>query len=248
MNQDIFAPDANLGDYVAHHPSNRRRLLLRGALFYGVPIAFLQVFFSEWDDLFASIVLVGIFSVLGLAVLWYILHHWNREVILYARGFTYREGSTTFALRYEEIVTFEQRAETLAILGIFKRPVYAFTLITNEDERLRLDATYQDVVSMGDNLERRIAEARLPIVMHQLERGERVDFGALSLTAQGAEAEGAEAEGHRLAWSAYGGYRIHNRALCLQDTKTEDALCVPLKALNNLFLCITVLKRMHRPQ
>jgi hypothetical protein len=237
---DIFAHDAVLGDYVSHHPSNRNRLLIRGAIFYGVPIVFLQFFFAELDDTLASIVLVALYAILAWIVAWYVLHNWNREVIIYERGFTYREGSQTAVLYYSDIITFQQRAEQLAYLGIIKRNVYEFTLITGKDERIVLNATYQDIAKLGDTLEKRVAEARQPIVEALLEAGERLGFGVLVMSS-----EGLQVGDVHLAWADYGHYSAEAGDLVFYTKGDSEGLRVRLAQLDNLFLLVRMLKARH---
>lgn len=243
LDDDIFAPDPMMGDYIAHHPSNRQRLLIRAGVLYGVPILFLQVFFAELDDVLASIVLIGIFASLALAVAWYVLHNWNREVILYQRGFTYREGSQTVVFRYDEIITFRQRAERIRYAGVIRRDIYEFTLFSQKDERLFLNAVYQDIVKLGETLERFIAEARLPISKTLLDAGEALGFGTLIIDQEAISLVDADEQApSSLAWTSYRGYRIERGMLWLDSEQAAGGLQIRLNTLDNLFLLILLLK------
>jgi hypothetical protein len=74
----IFEDDPILGAFVAYFPSYRLRLLIRGAIFYAIPVLLLQVIFANVD----SILIPMLYALIALLVGWYVLHLWNREVIL----------------------------------------------------------------------------------------------------------------------------------------------------------------------
>ena len=93
--QSIYDTHPTLGQYVSHHPSNRIRLLLRGAIFYAIPVGVLQSLFWNVSTFTAQRFLPVVFAGIALGVFWYIAHLWNREIVLYEQGFTYLEGSRT---------------------------------------------------------------------------------------------------------------------------------------------------------
>src|SRR5215207_5459331 len=108
--KSVIEPDPVLGAYIAHHPSNRLLLLIVGGIAYAIPVLLLQILFAQADKSTAAVVLISAYSIIALVIGWFILHHWNREVILYEHGFTYREGSSLRAFPYVTIVSFQQRA------------------------------------------------------------------------------------------------------------------------------------------
>lgn len=229
--------DPALGKYVAHYPSNRLMLLLRGGLIYTGAVFFLQVFFAGLDDTTASIVLIGSYSVLALAIAWYILHLWNREVILYERGFTYREGSRLGQFLYVRIVSVHIRVERFAYLNLIQRDVYHCTMLSDQDERLILTNLYSNIAELATKLEAAITRARLPVVETRLTRGETVEFG----TRLSMDKTGISLDDEQLAWGDFAGHRIEGKNLLLTG-KSGAALAVPIAALDNALLLLALLK------
>ena len=81
----IFESDPILGKYVSHHPSNRLRLMIIAGVIYTFAVGIIQLVFWNVDDSIASIFIPLLFAGVVGGVLWYMLHHWNREVVLYER-------------------------------------------------------------------------------------------------------------------------------------------------------------------
>jgi hypothetical protein len=236
-NAPAIEDDPALGKYVAHYPSNRLRLLIIGGLIYTAVVLFLQVFFAGLDDAAASIVLIGSYSLLALAIGWYVLHLWNREVILYERGFTYREGSRTGQFLYAKIISLHIRAERFAFMNLIRRDVYQCTMLTDQDERLMLNNIYSNIGELVTKLETAITRARLPVIEVRMERGETVEFGTrLSL-----DKNGILLDDERLAWNDFAGHRIESKNLVLNG-KTGVSVAVPVAALDNALLLLALLK------
>lgn len=237
----IFDPDPMLGRYLAHHPSNRIRLLIIGGVVYGVPVAILNLLFPGAEGITAG-VLIAIFAALALAVSWWVLHLWNREVILYEQGFTYREGGRVAYFRYHEIISFKQRVSRVSYLGIVHRDIYEYTLHSSEDEVLRLTHLYNNVRELGKRLEQRVTQARHPVVEERLKRGETIDFGAhLSLTQTAILCDGAS-----LAWDAFAGFRASGGKILINAADQTAWASVPVSEIDNLQLLIKLFKeRQH---
>ena len=87
-----IADDPVLGKVIANYPSDRVRLLMIGGGVYAAGTLLINLVFLPVDASVALPAVVTLLAVLGLGVSWYLLHHWNREVVLFERGFSYREG------------------------------------------------------------------------------------------------------------------------------------------------------------
>ena len=233
----IFEDDPVLGAYVAHYVSDRRRLLLQGAALYIIPVIFLQLIFANTDGVAAALLLIALFGLLGLAVGWYVLHLWNREVVLYALGFTYREGSRLASFHYSNIVALRVRAERLAYLGFLRADRYQYTLRTNQDETISITNLYQDVQKLGPQLESFVTRARLPLLQAQLRQGQTLSFDALSL-----RDEGLIHDARQLAWVDFVGYRAESSRLILASQTDPNWASIPLSELDNLLLLVELLK------
>lgn len=239
----LFDDDPVLGAFIAYYPSNRVRLLLRAGIGYAVPVLFLQVFFAPLDTATASIILIGGYTLLALIAGWYLTHLWNREVVVYERGFSYREGSHTGLFQYHEIVRIQARTERIAYANLFTRDIYDYTLITDQDEHLRLNNVYKNIAELALRLERAITRARKPIVQARLQRGESLAFAHdLHLTR-----ESVEYDGRKLNWDAFQGHQIEDGNLILVARDEPSWARIPLNTLDNQLLLVTLLHE-HQPQ
>lgn len=232
-----IADDPVLGKYVMHYPSNRLMLLFRGVVLYSMGVFFIQLFFSGLDDSIAWLVLIGCYSLLALAISWYTLHLWNREVILYERGFTYRQGSRVGEFLYTRIIHLHVKAERYNVMNLIQRDIYNCVMISDADERLTLNNLYVNIAELVDKLEAAITRARMPVIEMQLARGETVEFGPRLTLNQ----DGLTLDGTALPWSNFAGHRIDGKNLVL-NVKTGDALSIPVAELDNALLLLAILK------
>lgn len=235
----IFEANPMLGAYVAHYGINRNWLLLQAAVFYGVPVGFLQVFFSDLDNLTASIVLIGLYSAIAIFVGWYVLHLWNRAVVLYEKGFSYREGSNTRLLRYYEIAKIQVQVERVLYFGIWRRDLYTCRMISNDDEKVILTNVYNNIQKASLHLETAITAARLPTIQKLLAHGETLPFGDTIRVGQMLQV-GEDT----LAWSDFAGYRLDQKdLLLLRHPDQQIWQRLPLNQQENLMIFIELLKQ-----
>lgn len=237
-----FDDDPVLGRYLAHYVSDRRRLITQAGLAYATGVIFIQLLFADASEGLLPFVVIALFAALSLAAGWYVLHLWNREVVLYERGFTYREGSNLGVFHYAEIVSVRQQAERVRYLGFWRRDLYRYTLRSQHDETLRLDNLYQYIAELGLRLEKAISAARLPVIEQRWAAGESIDFGGgLRLRREGIELN--EGSGAReLFWHELGGHSLQGGRLVLRSRDGSDWAAVPLDALENLLLLLNLLK------
>jgi hypothetical protein len=233
----IIEDDPALGRYVAHYPSNRLMLLIRGGIIYAAAVGLLQLIFLTVPDNIAGIFLPVLFAGVGLGVAWYVLHLWNREVILYEHGFSYREGSRLAQFFYGKILTVRQKAERVAYFGFIKRDLYTMTLISDQDEILTLNNVYSNIAELVSKLEAAITRARLPIAQARLQRNETLDFGALRVSQQGIETDSGS-----LTWGNFAGYKLEGKNMQLAARDNPTFAAIPVKQLDNVLLLLALLK------
>lgn len=241
----VIEPDPLLGEALAHFPSDRLRPLLISGL-VGAPVALLLGFTTaqvvEW---WGPALTVIIMALVVLALGWYVLHVWNREIILYERGFSYREGSETVFFRYDEIASIRLRAERLAYFGgLLHRDMYRFTVTTTEAERFTITNLYRRADELGTRLTDRINRVLGPQLAQHFIDGKVIPFGD-SLTAS---RSGLREGGRELAWADFGGYRLGASRLTLLDTAGAVWYAVPLSEVDNVTLLLELLRdRQPRP-
>ncbi len=241
-----------LGAYVDNFPSRRLRALLLGWSFLIGLGLILNVAFWDNDAAWVGpVVIIGIATV-ALVVGWWIMHQWNREVIVYERGFTYREGSEDVPFAFAEVRTIRLRAEQLAYLGgLFRRVIYRITITTVGGDRIQLDNTYSSMDRLVDRLTEAVNAVLRPQVRYSVQQGNPVSFGeAITLTRDGIRIEGVPSEdapdGTVLPWAAYSGYRIVAGQLALLTGSDVVWFAQPLAEIDNLTLLVELLQT-HQP-
>lgn len=246
-------PDAVLGAAIQHHPSDRLRPLIVAGII-GAPIAagaVLVIALSPPDALWVALLASIVTGAAGIALGWYVLHLWNREVILYERGFSYREGSKVVPFLYQEIAAIRTRAERRAYFGgLLRRDAYQYTLTTTADETIVIGDLYRRAAALGNTLTARAMPAIRSRAEAALNAGKRVRFHE-SLTMSAA---GLHADGRDLAWAALSGWRVGNRQLVLMakrrapdgsSLEPEAWHALPLAAIDNLPLLLALMNRPH---
>jgi hypothetical protein len=175
---------------------------------------------------------------------WYVLHVWNREIILYERGFSYREGSKVVHFFYHEIRGVRLRAERLAYFGgRLHRNLYRFTVTTNEGETFTITNIYRRAAELGTKLTEYLNRTLKPRLLERLERGDAIPFSdSLQMSVSGLH-NGDEL----LAWQDYGGYRIGARRLSLLNEGDQVWYGAPLAEIENITLLLDLL-RERAPQ
>lgn len=239
----IFEPDPVLGRYVSHHPSDRIRLMIIGAVAYGTPVAIINLLIPGATG-FTAAVIVAFYGVLALAVGWYVMHLWNREVIIYEQGFTYREGSRLAYFHFTEIIGFRQQAQRISYLGLVQQERWTYTITTMQGETLKLTNLYNNIKKLGDQLEKRITRIRKPIVEERLRRGETIAFGQhIALTQAGIVA------GDRtLNYADFAGVRSQSGQLVIAAKQDAAWVTVPAPEVENLLLLVSLLRDQQTKQ
>lgn len=231
--------DPAYGRPLGNYPADRGRLLLVGGGIYLIASTVLNVAFASVEAATASVFVIGGMALLALGIGWTILHRWNREVILYERGFSYHEGSRDVYFAYLEIKSIHQQAERIAYFGgLVRRVRHRITLMTTGGETIVLHDLYRRIDELGLKLEQQITRVLRPLIDGLMRDGKPVAFGeALVLTADGIRA-GAQA----LAWGDFRDFSLSGGKLHLHGPTPEAAVSVPLAALDNVVLLLDILR------
>jgi hypothetical protein len=229
--------DPVLGKIIANYPSNRARLLIPAVVICGIIAVILNFTLAETSPLLAAIMMAAVSLLAG----WYVLHYWNREVVLYEHGFSFREGSRTVLFLYHEIASVRQRAERLAYFGgLIRRAVYQFTLTTIRGETITLTNLYKRVDRLGPQIEQKVYPLVGVTLRGRLMQGEKVPFSErLRVSSQGLHEQGRD-----LPWDQLAGYQIANGHLTIfAQPDNREWLRLPLPEVDNIPLLLELLKR-----
>ena len=240
----IFESDPILGKYVSHHPSNRLRLMIISGVIYTFAVGIIQLVFWTVDDSLASIFIPLLFAGVAGAVLWYMLHHWNREVVLYERGFSFRQGSSTAYILYVNVIKLFPNIKKNNFLG-FSWIVYDYKLVTDVDETLSLNNVYSNIDKLTRTLEAFVTRDRLPILRHKMQDGTAIPFSdSLSLSR-----DGIMLDSNVLFWQEFIGKSVKNGQIILQSIHEDTWASIPVSELDNAVLFLALLKEQrHKPE
>lgn len=251
--EERIDPHPVLGEHVDNFPSRRMPPLL---IVWGTLIVVSLLFNIATYNIDLSDYGPWIATVFGVAALlsgWWVMHLWNREVILYEHGFSYREGSKNIPFGYIDLRAIRLHAEELSYFGgRLRRSVYRVTLYTHAGDVIRLGNIYRRVQQLGDKLNAIVTEIRRPQIQESLAAGESVPFSTeLSLATNGLTVAADALEGHttdaHLPWAAYGGYNIANRQLNLLTAEGAVWFRLPLREIENLLLLLELLREHQEP-
>lgn len=237
----IFEAHPVFGKYVSHHPSRREWLILRSVLVYGVAVVILQLIFLAVPEDIETIILPILYIAVALVSSWWALHSWNREVVVYQHGFTYREGSRQGNFFHHEITRLQPDAERMAYFGLVRRTNYRYVLVTDEDETLLITNIYSDIKTLTQNLEKYITQVQRTQLENRLQGDEVVSMGE---TLQ-VSTERLIYDGNSLAWSALQGYEVRERHVHLQTNEQTTWAAIPLSAVDQPLLFLLLLKQQQ---
>jgi hypothetical protein len=236
----MIEADPLYGNSLGVYPSDRARLLVPPVIIIvgvGVILNFTLATVEDWWGPFLTVIIT---AAVVLADGWPVLHLWNREIILYEQGFSYREGSRTVFFLYEEIHSIRQSGQQLAYFGgLIRRSTLRFTLITVRGERMVLTSLYHNIAQLGARMEAKVNAALETIIREQLAKGEKVRFSDTLRLSQTGLHEGSR----ELPWSSFAGYRISGgRLTLLARPQGDEWFSPPLGEVDNITLLIPILK------
>lgn len=239
----VIEPDPILGQALDHFPSDRSQPLIIAAAVIAPVALVLGLTTAQTLEWWGPVVTVVVMALVVLALGWYVLHVWNREIVLYERGFSYREGSKTVFFRYDEITAIRLRAERLAYFGgLLRRNVYRFTVTTTEAERFTITNLYRRADELGTRLTEQINRVLAQQIVRRVSNGEKVAFADASTGMLALSADGLHHADQVLSWADFGGYRIGGRQLWLLDAAGAVWLSLPLSEVDNIMLLLEWLR------
>lgn len=237
----IFETHPVLGRYVSHHPSRREWLLLRALVLYGVAVVILQLVFLTIPDDVEAVVLPFLYMLIALGAFWSVVHLWNREVVLYQQGFTYREGSREGMFLYNQIKRLDPNARRTHYFGLAQRTQYRYMLVTDQDETLYITNLYSETQALTQTLEKFVTQAWREVVMQHFKNGEVVEMGA---TVQVSRERLIVADA-ALAWDAYRGYHIQGRRVTIASVADPAWATIALHEIDQPLVFLSLLRQQQ---
>lgn len=242
----MIEADPVFGKVIANYPSNRTRLIAPAVVLSGVASVILNVTLAAVEAWWGPFLTVIIMAAVVLGLGWRVLHLWNREIVLYEEGFSYREGARPVFFLYHEILSIRQHGQRLAYFGgLIRRNTYQFTLTTLRGEVMILNNIYVRIEELGAQIEKKVYAVLEPYLKQEMAKGEIIPFSnSLRLTKEGLEEKGRE-----LLWEEFDGYKIGDGQLSIfAQPDTSLWLSIPLPEVDNLPILIRWFKqREHTP-
>ena len=242
----MIEADPVFGKVIANYPSDRTRLVAPAVVLSGVASVILNVTFATVEAWWGPVLTVIIMAAVVLSLGWRVLHYWNREVVLYEEGFSYREGARPVFFLYHEVLSVRQQGQRLAYFGgLIRRNTYKFTLTTLRGEIMILDNIYVRIEELGAQAEKKIYAILEPYLKEEMAKGEKIPFSnTLRLSNNGLEEKGRD-----LPWAAFDGYKISGGQLSILEQPDATVwLSIPLPDVDNLPILIRWLKQHeHTP-
>lgn len=234
--------DPLLGGFLANYPSDRARLLIPAVIVSGIVAVVLNFTTAAVEAWWGPPLTIILMALVVLIVGWRVLHFWNREVMLYEHGFSYREGGRTVFFLYHELASIRQRAERLVYFGgLIRRTTYRYTLISIRGEKIVLTNLYKNVDRLMERLEQKLNALLEPQIIERLNSGEKVPFSDTLRVSKSGLHEG----GRDLHWSEFGGYKAGGGQLTLLSRDSTAWLTLALPDIDNLAILIGLLKQQE---
>ena len=203
--------DPVLGRYVIHFTSHRLRLLLQAGAVYALSALIINVVTWNMEGTLVNIVVPLLYALIAISLVWAVAHLWNREVIVFEHGFTYRQGSVVAAFPFLMIARVDVQIETLRLFGLLPYERVLGQLQSEQGDLIRIDWVFKDSRRLLDLLERGILRDRLPVLQARLASGQEVDFGALTAAPQSLR----DQDGRTLPWEELSGVRAEKDSVVI---------------------------------
>jgi hypothetical protein len=203
--------DPVLGRYVIHFTSHRLRLLLQAGAIYAVSALIITLATFNLEGTLVDVIVPLIYALIAMPLIWTVAHLWNREVIVFERGFTYRQGSVVAAFPFLMIARVDVQIETLRLFGLLPYERVLGQLQSEQGDQIHINWVFKDGRKLLDLLERGVLRDRLPLLQTQLAHGQEVSFGALTLTPDGLR----DQDGRTLPWSEFTRARVERDSIVI---------------------------------
>lgn len=237
--EEEISDDPVLGNPVKNYPSDRSLLLMRAGIVIGITGMILNVAFLPVEANIAfAFVVIGT-AIIGLIAGWYVLHYWNLEVIMYEKGFSFREGSRVVYFRFDEVESLKFQARKMLYFGgLLRRIERQFVIRTVHDETMRLNNVYRNLDQLVEKMENAINPLLRDQLITKISNGYEVPFGEdIKLSSAG-----IIVNENKLLWDDFANYRVSEGQLIIASTSNDNWEAVPLTKIDNLTVLVPYLK------
>ena len=236
----MIEDDPVLGAFIDNYPSDRTRLLLVAGVALGIVWFIITVMLWQVEDGLASAVTVIVIGIATLFIGWFLAHYWNREVVLYKRGFSYREGSFLAFIRFHDVIKIHQKAERLSYFGgLVRRTIYRMTITTDQEETITLHNNfYRKMSDLSLRMELGVTESLRPKAKQTLNDSKKVAFTDVLMVGN----LGLHVDDQQLTWDAVKTIMVKGGHLRIISQDDELWYSAPIEAVANIRLLLELVR------
>lgn len=208
------ALQAQLGDQPteAFHVTLTRRGLISGIVCLLAGLGFIVgalISIPQTAEISSALVL----SVIGLGLLagavyclLYGVIYKDWHVYIYERGFIYTRGKAPQVFRWDQVEAIWFQITRHYRNGIYTGTTYMYRVRRNDGQEVVLNNRFTKIAQLGELVNERICQTKLPQVIAALNAGQTVTFGPLSLSQAGLQ----NAKGALLPWQEITGVDVQS--------------------------------------
>jgi len=198
---EMFNSALGLGASVGYYPVRKVTrwgdlvaclVLLGGAVLvfiYGIYITYLAYQLhgpAMIDDKMTAPALIAfLLIVVGLLAGWGAYVNWKKGVVVYERGFVYRDRKGLQTWRWEDILTMTSAITRHYYNGIYTGTTHIYTLLNRQNQKLKLADSILKVENLANAIDTNIFPLLYPRAADMYNAGEALAFGPVAISKQG---------------------------------------------------------------
>lgn len=137
------------------------------------------------DKLIGPLVLAGILFLIGLATGWSAYSNWNKSVMIYERGFAYRDRKGVQAWQWISVVSILTAITRHYYNGVYTGTTHVYTLFNNQNEKLVLNDYFKKVEDIAKIIEQGIYPILYERATQSYNSGQMLTFGPVAINKGG---------------------------------------------------------------
>jgi hypothetical protein len=213
------AAEARLGDQprAAFHVTLTRKGLLSGIAYLiiglGLIVGGVLIYGADSSSDSSGVGTLAVMSIVGLLALagavyclLYGVIYKNWHVYVYEHGFIYTRGQAPKVFRWDQVEAIWFQITRRYYNGIYMGTTYKYRVRRNDGLEVILNDRFTNIAALGNLVNERITQTKLPQVIAALNAGQTVTFGPLSISQAGLQ----NARGALLPWQEIKGVDIQS--------------------------------------
>jgi hypothetical protein len=188
----LNSPTSAVGAPVAEYRGAPKRGILRslGLLLLiggeaGALFGLFSPYLFETDDRALIIAIGSGIALIGLLFLAIGVIYRQAIVSIFTDGLEYRRGNVTLTVKWNEIATIRQAVTKHYTNFVYSGTTHVYTMQLTDGRKIIFNDRIKNVEKLGELLQKKIADVRLPEVIQQYNMGSTIEFGPVALNSTG---------------------------------------------------------------